>query len=262
MPHCRSKSGALGVILIGITLIFIMPETGFHPTPREDRNTWEHMWHTFKEGANAVRAKPRLMNIVGVGLFYGIYSEGFDRLWVKHLLDTFDLPVIFGNNQVAFFATLRIVAAILTIFAIRFVEKRVDTSSPLAIGRAMLIVTGLISVSLIGFALSSVLLLSLCLYLSIDVLRDIAGPLQTAWVNQKLDSKIRATVHSMFGQVDAVGQMLGGPIVAVIAAVGSAVASLVTSGLLLTPALFFVSRANSKSANEGDVMSSLPEGES
>jgi DHA3 family tetracycline resistance protein-like MFS transporter len=254
--------GALGVILIGITLIFIMPETGFHPTPREDRNTWEHMWHTFKEGANAVRAKPRLMNIVGVGLFYGIYSEGFDRLWVKHLLDTFDLPVIFGNNQVAFFATLRIVAAILTIFAIRFVEKRVDTSSPLAIGRAMLIVTGLISVSLIGFALSSVLLLSLCLYLSIDVLRDIAGPLQTAWVNQKLDSKIRATVHSMFGQVDAVGQMLGGPIVAVIAAVGSAVASLVTSGLLLTPALFFVSRANSKSANEGDVMSSLPEGES
>jgi DHA3 family tetracycline resistance protein-like MFS transporter len=134
----------------------------------------------------------------------------------------------------------------------------VDTSSPLAIGRAMLIVTGLISASLIGFALSSLLLLSLCLYLSIDVLRDIAGPLQTAWVNQKLDSKIRATVHSMFGQVDAIGQMLGGPIVAVIAAVSSAVASLVTSSLLLTPALFFVSRANAQSANEADSISPLP----
>lgn len=242
--------GAAGVILIGVTLIFIMPETGFHPTPREDRTTWGHMWHTFKEGANAVRAKPRLMNIIGVGLFYGIYSEGFDRLWVKHLLDTFDLPVIFGNNQVAFFAVLRIVAAVLTILAVRFVEKRVDTSSPLAVGRAMLVVTGLISVALIGFALSPLLLLSLCLYLSIDVLRDIASPLQTAWVNQKLDSKIRATVHSMFGQVDAVGQMLGGPIVAAIAAVSSAVASLVASGLLLTPALFFVSRANSKSEND------------
>ena len=244
--------GAVGVILIGITLIFIMPETGFHPAPREDRNTWQHMWHIFKEGASAVRAKPRLMNIIGVGLFYGIYSEGFDRLWVKHLLDTFDLPILFGNNQVAFFATLRIAAAILTIFAVRFVEKRVDTGSPLAIGRAMLFVTGLISASLIGFALSSVLLISLCLYLSIDVLRDIAGPLQTAWVNQKLDSKIRATVHSMFGQVDATGQMLGGPVVAVIAAMSSAVASLVTSGLLLTPALFFVSRANSQSVNEVD----------
>ena len=244
--------GALGVILIGITLMIIMPETGFHPTPREDRNTWQHMWHTFKQGTNAVRSKPRLMSVVGVGLFYGIYSEGFDRLWVKHLLDTFELPVIFGSNQVAFFAVLRIVGTVITIFAVRYVEKRVDTSSPLAIGRAMLIVTGLISVSLIGFALSPLLLLSLGLYLSIDVLRDIAGPLQTAWVNQKLDSKIRATVHSMFGQVDAIGQVMGGPIVAGIAAIGSAIASLVTSGLLLTPALFFVSRANSQSAEEAD----------
>jgi len=252
--------GAIGVILIGVTLTVIMPETGFHPAPREDRNTWGHMWHTFKQGMDAVRSRPRLMSVLGVGLFFGVYSEGFDRLWVKHLLDTFELPVIFGDNQVAFFAVLRIVATILTIFAVRFVGKRVDTGSPFAIGRAMLIVTGLISVSLIGFALSPLLLLSLGLYLSIDVLRDIAGPLQTAWVNQKLNSKIRATVHSMFGQVDAIGQMMGGPLVAGIAAFGSAVASLVTSGLLLTPALFFVSRANSHSANEEQVMSSLPEG--
>jgi DHA3 family tetracycline resistance protein-like MFS transporter len=229
-----------------------MPETGFHPTPREDRNTWQHMWHTFKQGVDTVRAKPRLMNIVFIGLFYGIYSEGFDRLWVKHLLDTFELPIIFGNNQVAFFAALRVAGTILTIFAVRFVEKRVDSSSPLAIGRAVLIVTAGISLAMFGFALSQFLILSLLLYLIIDALRDVHIPLQTAWVNQKLDSKVRATVHSMFGQVDAVGQMLGGPIVAVIAAFGSAVASLVTSSLLLTPALFFVSRANSGSMNEAD----------
>lgn len=242
--------GGLGVVLIGILLAFIMPETGFHPTPREDRNTWQHMWHTFRQGVDTVRARPHLMSVVGVGLFYGIYSEGFDRLWVKHLLDNFELPIIFGGNQVAFFAVLRVVATVLTIFAVRFVEKRVDTSSPIAIGRAMSLVTGLISASLIGFALSPLLLLSLGLYISISILRDVAGPLQGAWVNQKLDSGIRATVHSMFGQVDAIGQMLGGPIVAGIAAISSAVASLVTSGLLLTPALFFVNRANAHSANE------------
>jgi len=244
------RAGSLGVMLIGLILMVIMPETGFHPTPREDRNTWQHMWHTFRQGVNAVRSKPRLMSVVGVGLFYGIYSEGFDRLWVKHLLDTFELPVIFGNNQVAFFAVLRITATVLTIFAVRFVEKRVDTSSSLAIGRAMLLVTGLIAASLIGFALSPLLLLSLGLYLTISVFRNVAEPLQSAWVNQKLDSSVRATVHSMFGQVDAIGQVVGGPIVAGIAAVSSAVVSLVTSGLLLAPALFFVSRANSQSAGE------------
>ena len=244
--------GGVGVVLIGITLSVIMPETGFHPTPREDRNTWQHMWHTFKQGTDAVRSRPHLMSVLGVGLFYGIYSEGFDRLWVKHLLDTFELPIIFGGNQVAFFAALRIVGTILTMFTIRFVEKRVDTSKPIAIGRAMLLVTGLISLSLLGFSLSTVLLLSLILYLAIDVLRDVAGPLQTAWVNKKLDSNVRATVHSMFGQVDAIGQVMGGPIVAVVAAVGSAVASLVTSSLLLVPAMFFVSRANSQSRDEAD----------
>ena len=238
------RVGSVGVMLIGVTLAFIMPETGFHPTPREDRNTWQHMWHTFNQGVKAVRSRPRLMNIVFIGLFYGLYSEGFDRLWVKHLLDHFELPVIFGTNQVAFFAVLRVAGTILTILAVRFVEKRVDSTSPIEIGRAVFVVTGTISVALIGFALSPLLFLSLSLYLVISVLRNVHIPLQTTWVNQKLDSQVRATVHSMFGQVDAIGQTLGGPLVAVIASVGSAVASLVTSGLLLVPALFFVSRAN------------------
>lgn len=253
--------GAGGVLSIGVILIFIMPEKNFHPTPREDRNTWQHMWHTFKQGAEAVRSKPRLLSIVGVGLFYGIYSEGFDRLWVKHLLDQFSLPILFGNNQVAFFAVLRAAGALLTIFAVHVVEKRVDSTNPIAIGRAMFVVTALISVAMLGFALSPLLFLSLALYLVLDALRDVRIPLQTAWVNQKLDSKVRATVHSMFGQVDAIGQMLGGPIVAVIAAASSAVASLAASGLLLTPALFFVSRANSKSEDEAEAVSPLLEEE-
>jgi len=246
------RVGSAGVLLIGVLLAIIMPETGFHPTPREDRNTWQHMWHTFRQGVDTVRRKPRLMNIVFIGLFYGIYSEGFDRLWVKHLLDTFELPVILGNNEVAFFAALRVAGTLLTIVAVRFVEKRVDSTSTLAIGRAVLIVTGGISVAMLGFALSPYLLLTLSLYLVIDALRDVHIPLQTAWINQKLDSKVRATVHSMFGQVDAIGQVVGGPIVAVIAAIASAVASLVTSSLLLSPALFFIRRANSQSRDEAD----------
>jgi DHA3 family tetracycline resistance protein-like MFS transporter len=118
----------------------------------------------------------------------------------------------------------------------------------------MLIVTGLISFSLLGFALSPLLILSVGLYLAINLLRRVAGPLQTARINQKLDSKVRATVHSMFGQVDAIGQVMGGPFVAVVAAVGSAVASLVTSSLLLVPAMFFIRRANSQSVIEAEGM--------
>ena len=246
------RVGALGVILIGVVLAFIMPETGFQPTPREDRNTWQHMWHTFSEGVKTVRSRPRLMSIVGIGLFYGLYSEGFDRLWVKLLLDKFSLPILFGSNEVAFFAALRVAGTLLTIFAVNFVEKRVDMGSPLAIGRAMLITTAGISLAMIGFALAPFLLLALGLYLIIDVLRDICIPLQTAWINRKLDSKVRATVHSMFGQVDAIGQIAGGPGVGLIANLASVAAAVTTSGLLLTPALFLVGRANRQSLAEED----------
>jgi DHA3 family tetracycline resistance protein-like MFS transporter len=242
--------GALGVILIGIVLAFVMPETGFQPTPREARNTWQQMWHTLKEGTAAVRARPRLMSVLGIGLIYGLYSEGFDRLWVKHLLDTFDLPIFFGNNQIAFFSILRAVSTVLTILTIRYVEKRLDTSQPRAIGRAMFLITGLISAALIGFALSPLLGLTLALYLLINISRNITIPLYTAWVNQKLDSGTRATVLSMSGQVDAIGQIAGGPAVGLVARTFSVVAALVTSGLLLSPALLLVGRANAQSPEQ------------
>lgn len=247
--------GAFGVFLIGVTLFAIMPETGFHPRPKEDRTTWQHMWHTFYEGLRAVRGRPRLMSIVGIGLFYGLYSEGFDRLWVKLLLDNFSLPILLGNNEVAFFAALRIAGTVLTIFAVRFVEKRVDTGNPLAIGRAMLGVTAGISLAMIGFALAPFLLLALILYLVIDVLRDIGYPLRSAWINQKLDSRVRATVHSMFGQVDAIGQIAGGPGVGLIANLASVMAAISTSGLLLAPALFLIGRANRQSLEQGEAES-------
>ena len=247
--------GASGVILIGIVLAFVMPETGFQPTPREERNTWQQMGHTFKAGIAAVRARPRLMSVLGIGLFYGLYSEGFDRLWVKHLLDAFELPVFFGNNQIAFFSALRAVSTVLTIITIHYVEKRLDTSQPRAIGRAMLLITGLISASVIGFALSPLLGLTLALYLLTNIARNVAIPLYTAWINQKLEPSTRATVLSISGQVDAIGQITGGPAVGLVARALSVVAALVTSGLLLSPALFLIGRANVQSAEQTEVES-------
>jgi len=238
------RVGAIGIILTGIVLAIIMPETGFHPTPQEDRNTWQHMWYVFKQGTSAVRAHPRLSNIVFIGLCYGLYSEGVDRLSIKLLLDNFHVPVLFGSNQVSFFIMLDVIGTVLSIFVFRFVEKRLDTSSPLAIGRAMLLVTGLITISILSFALSPTLVLALIFMISVGLLRGVSGPLQTVWINQKLDSRVRATIHSMFGQVDAIGQTMGGPVIGLIANVFSVRLAVSISGLLLSPAMLFIQRAN------------------
>jgi MFS transporter, DHA3 family, tetracycline resistance protein len=183
-------------------------------------------------------------------LFYGMYSEGFDRLRVKLLLEKFQLPVLFGSNQVAFFVTLEVVATIISIFVIRFAEKRLDTSDPSAIGRAMFFVTGSITIAMIGFAVSSLLALAVISMLTVDILRGISGPLQTTWINQKLDSSTRATVHSMFGQVDAIGQVTSGPTIGLIANALSVKLAVSISAILLSPALFFIRRANVQNIRE------------
>lgn len=254
--------GAVGSLLLGITLAVVMPETGFRPTPREDRTTWAHLRATLRQGTDAVRTRPRLMSIVAIALFYGLYSEGFDRLWVKHLLDSFELPVLFGSNEVAFFAALKAGGTALAILVVRVVERRVDSTSPLAIGRAMLVLTVVIAAALLGFALSPLLVISVGLYLVILAMRQAHEPLQTAWINYRLDSKTRATVHSLFGQVDAVGQMLGGPIAAVVAGLGSAAAALATSGFLLMPAAWWIVRANRREAALAARATSAPATES
>ena len=110
----------------------------------------------------------------------------------------------------------------------------------------MFLVTGAISASLFGFALSPVLGLALIAYLLLNVLRTIAIPMYTSWVHQKLDPETRATVLSMSSQVDAMGQILGGPGVGLIAKMVSVVAALLTSGLLLAPALLLIKRANAQ----------------
>ncbi len=61
--------GGIGFSALGIFLALFMPETGFHPTPRENRNSFQHMWHTFREGVAMVRKRPALSTILGLVCF-------------------------------------------------------------------------------------------------------------------------------------------------------------------------------------------------
>ena len=253
------RVGAIGLVLTGVVLAFIMPETGFRPTPQEDRNTWQHMWYVLDQGVRELRVHPRLINIVFIGLFYGLYSEGFDRLSVKLLLDNFRLPVFFGSNQLSFFIMLEAIGAVLYLFVVRFVEKRLDTNTPRAIGRAMLLVTALITVTMLTFALAPSLLLAVIAMTAVGLLRGVSGPLQTTWINQKLDSRVRATIHSIFGQVDAIGQTMGGPAVGLVANLFSVRLAVSISSLLLSPALVFIQRANRIHPPNAEVQDRLSE---
>lgn len=253
-------SGA-GRLVLTLVLAFLMAETGFHPVRSADRSEVQHMLATFRKGAQIVRARPDLLSILGVGLFYGLYSEGFDRLWVKHLLDWFRLPGYFAQNQVAFFSLLRSASILLSIAANAWIEKRLNPQKPLAIGRLMLGITTGIIVTIIAFAWVPWIGVALGVYLLISALRNVVGPLMDAWVNQRLESDVRATILSLFSQVDSLGQIAGGPAIGALANAVSVSLAMSLSGMLLSPALEFIRRAN-RSRQTEEPVASVPDRES
>jgi DHA3 family tetracycline resistance protein-like MFS transporter len=245
-------AGGIAVSAIAIALALVMPEQGFHPVRQADRNTWQHMSDIFKNGLGAVRARPTLMAILGVGLIYGLYSEGWDRLWVKYLVDHFNLPSIFGVNDVAFLGLLRAGGMIFSILMTRAIEKRLDINHAPAIARAMMGFTALLAIAIFTFAFSPALAVSITAVWLVSITRSVMGPLYDAWVNQRLDSETRATVISMSGQVDAIGQIASGPLAGLVS-LWSVKAAITFASLLVTPALPLIARVNQLHVDEKNI---------
>ncbi len=133
---------------------------------------------------------------------------------------------------------------LLAIAATALIEKRLDTSRPRLIGRLMFGITIGIAAFIVLFAWSPFLGLTIGIYVLLWALRNLVGPLTNAWVNQRLDSDVRATVLSMTGQVDAVGQIAGGPLIGLVASLVSVPTAITISGLLLSPALPLIRAAD------------------
>lgn len=231
--------GGLSLIVLGIVLIMIMPETGFTPTPRDAhaRNTFQSMAYTFKSGLRLVRGKPILISILSIGLIYGLYSEGFDRLWTAHLLQDITLPAIGNLAPVTWFGIIRAVSMILGIVVTEFARRRINTNDHGAVARALFSLNTAMVIGLFTFALTGNFVVALIAYWAIGSSRQTVGLMYTAWVNQHIESSVRATVISMSSQIDAFGQILGGPIVGAIGLALGIPAALTISVTILAMAL-------------------------
>jgi DHA3 family tetracycline resistance protein-like MFS transporter len=229
--------GGVLLMALGALLIVIMPERGFKPTPRENRNTFQSMAHTFKRGLRVVRGKPALINILTIGLILGLYSEGFDRLWTPHVLNDITLPAIGAVQPVVWFGVIRGIGMLLGIGITEVVRRRIDTSKHGPVARAVLILIAGMVAGLLAFALTGSFAVALIAFWGFSALRRTLGPLYTAWVNQHAESSVRATIISMSSQIDALGQILGGPLVGAIGLALGIPVSLTICAVVLATAL-------------------------
>jgi DHA3 family tetracycline resistance protein-like MFS transporter len=206
-------AGGSGYILLTGALLLFMPETGFQPKPRTTTGWLKPLAETLGTGARLTRTRPVLQIIIAIGLFYGLYSESYDRLWTDHMLTNFAFPLVGALQPVVWFGLMnagaRVLGGLGSEVTRRWLEKRPGSAALPAlwwinVGQ----VGGLVIFSLagnFGMALISFWLFNVC--------RNVSGPIWTGWINRQMDSEVRATMHSFAGQLDAFGQIIGGPVI-------------------------------------------------
>jgi hypothetical protein len=80
------------------------------------------------------------------------------------------------------------------------------------------------------------------------------GPLYNTWLNEQItESSVRATVISLTGQANAIGQAGGGPVLGAIGNVWGIRAALTTGALAIGPALGLYGRAIAHQGREPEL---------
>jgi hypothetical protein len=230
-----------------------MPEHAFRRLPREERGSaLAAMRTTATAGARYAWAAPAILLLIGVELFMGASSEAFDRLKEAHFLRDIGLP---GEiDPVIWFGLLWFAGMLLNIAAIGSLIKRVDRGGRESVARYLFAFVFLELVAMLVFALTGSIWLAVAGILGVFFARNLAGPLFDTWLNAQItDSSVRATVISLTGQSNAIGQTAGGPVLGLVGNLWGIRAALVGGAAAIAPALALFGRAIARHGREPEL---------
>ncbi len=233
----------IGFLLFTLFLILVMPEAGFKPNRVEGRSSLQSMTHTLRESARLVRLKPVLLTMLALSLVYGAYSESYDRLWRKHLMDNFSLPGIGELDPLVWFGIIGMVGAVFTLALQEFARRRVNMNQHRATVRALMWIYGMVALAVVALSLTTEFPLALAALWLIGALRATGGPIYDAWLNQNAEPELRATMFSVIGQSNALGQIAGGPLLGWIGARSTVRVSLLIGGVIMAASLPLLNRS-------------------
>lgn len=158
----------------------------------------------------------------------------------------FSFPTLGQLKPVVWFGVISVVGMLLTLGVTEVVRRRVDTTHQRALIHALYGINALGVVSLLIFALAGNFFLAVGASLLFSVFRTVNEPVYTTWLTRNIDAKVRATVISKRGQVDALGQIIGGPPIGYIGTAFSIRVALVAVSAILSPVLLLYAYAARK----------------
>jgi DHA3 family tetracycline resistance protein-like MFS transporter len=246
--------GGAGFGLLAVFLALFMGEQGFErPAEPGTRQTWRDLRDTLGQGRNLVRSRPLLMTILLIMAFYGLAGQGFITLWVPHFDRNLTFPAIWNLEPLIWFFVVRMAAALLSLAVVEFVRRwgAETLSSHAIVSRGLFWINGLQMFSVLIIATTGSFVIAAVFICVAIALAEAYDPLHLAWLNQNVESRVRATVISMSSQMEAFGKTAGGPILGGVAGALSLRSALAVSGLAIFPALLFYFRAFGQGRTEG-----------
>jgi hypothetical protein len=247
--------GGVFSVLAALGCVLFMPETAFRRRPGHERaSALAEMRTTAARGARFAWAAPVIMLLVGVELFMGASAEAFDRLKEAHFLRDVGLPSLGTSDPVIWFGIFWLVGMLLNIAAIGSLIKRVERGGRQTVAYFLFGFTAVELVAMLVFALTGSTWVAIAGLLGVFFCRNMQGPLYDTWLNEQItDSSVRATVISLTGQSNAVGQAAGGPVLGAIGNVWGIRAALAVGAVAIAPALGLYARAISHHGREPEL---------
>lgn len=207
---------AILLILGGIWIKQYMLEINFKPVKHESTSLRKYM-KQFGNGIKHIKNNQILFIMLFVYIAYGLYSEGIDRLYELHILQSYQLDGVLGIQPIIAIGLVNGIVAILGIIVLRFVKKYTKDSI-----RSVIFLIGMTTIMMLGitgFAFSSSIVFGISSFIVFAVTRQGTFPLLNAICLQESPSNIKATVLSSFSQLDAIGQLVSGFIMAILSGV-------------------------------------------
>ena len=247
--------GGAITMLCGVICVLWMPETGFVRREHDPAvRRWREIARTAGDGVRYVRASHLLLLVLAIAFFAGMSSEAFDRLWEAHFIRDVGLPKLWSLDQVVWFGIFGVAVYAIGFVASTYLIKRFTDAKPETLARLLFGMTAALMVSEIVFGAAGAITLALCALLVARAMRALVYPIWMTWLNGQItDSSVRATVISVTGQADAVGQAGGGPVLGAIGNGWGIRAALIVGGLVLAPALALYGRAIAHHGREPDL---------
>ena len=226
--------GGLLLILLSILLIFFMTEKPYKKCiEKYPRN---YLMVTFNNIFSILKTNHTLTLLFVIELFFGLYSEGYDRLWGAYILQTREF---LSSNGTYIFGAIAAITSIIGYLTFSKIEHIAENTNTITINRILIYLCCIVAAGLCLITTINNGYILMLLIIIINLSRNMIEPFENIWFNNLItDSTNRATLISIKGQLGSLGQIGSGPLMGMLTVFIPVRFIFIISAVIFSPVIF------------------------